>query len=182
MTELLGHDTSNVVGEPCYQVLCGTDVFGNRFCNPCCPVINMARIQAAIRRFEMHVSHVNRRPMCTEVAILSVGPWNLAGATIVHILRPVGRNSDSHNGTEPAGGRAPFRSSGDGDGDGADVLTSRERQLLALFAQGCGSRTIAERLDLSVLTVRNHGQNILRKLKVHNRVEAVALAQRARLI
>ncbi len=40
---LLGRKARSVLGKRCYQVICGTDVFGNRLCAANCPVLNMAR-------------------------------------------------------------------------------------------------------------------------------------------
>ena len=57
-------------------------------------------------------------------------------------------------------------------------LTPRERGIVALLADGYAALNIAARLDLSHATIRNHIQNILRKLGVHSQVEAVALALR----
>ena len=68
------------------------------------------------------------------------------------------------------------------DGAGAEhpesVLTPREREVLALIAQGCRDREIAQRLVLAEKTVKTHAQNILRKLEVHNRAAAVARVRR----
>ncbi|MDQ6613409.1 MAG: LuxR C-terminal-related transcriptional regulator [Actinomycetota bacterium] len=55
-------------------------------------------------------------------------------------------------------------------------LTTRELQVLELLADGTSGPAIAERLYLSGNTVRNHAQNILDKLGVHSRLEAVAVA------
>lgn len=57
-------------------------------------------------------------------------------------------------------------------------LSSRERQILDLVSNGFASINIAARLNLSQATVRNHIQNILRKLDVHGQVEAVAISLR----
>jgi len=57
-------------------------------------------------------------------------------------------------------------------------LTPRERAVLACLAEGTGQReAIAERLHLSVNTVRTHLQNIMAKLGVHSALEAVALCR-----
>lgn len=61
-------------------------------------------------------------------------------------------------------------------------LTSRERQVLALLADGETKEAIARRLVLSPNTVRNHIQNVLVKLGVHSRLEAVATATREGLL
>lgn len=64
---------------------------------------------------------------------------------------------------------------------GAD-LTPRERQILLLIGQGLTNVEIAHRLTVSVHTVRNHVQNILAKLGVHSKLEALAVAVREGLI
>ena len=57
-------------------------------------------------------------------------------------------------------------------------LTPRERAVLACLAEGAGHRdAVAERLDMSVNTVRTHLQNLMAKLGVHSAVEAVALTR-----
>jgi len=56
------------------------------------------------------------------------------------------------------------------------ALTPRERDVLALLAQGCDSKTIATRLGLSVYTARDHVQSVLEKLDAHSRIEAVVRA------
>jgi DNA-binding NarL/FixJ family response regulator len=60
-------------------------------------------------------------------------------------------------------------------------LTAREREVLALVAQGCDNAAIARRLFLSGKTVRNHVSACLAKLQVATRAEAVALARDAGL-
>jgi DNA-binding NarL/FixJ family response regulator len=57
-------------------------------------------------------------------------------------------------------------------------LTPREREVLALLADGLNAREIAARLFLSPKTVESHCENILRKLGVRTRAQAVALAFR----
>jgi DNA-binding NarL/FixJ family response regulator len=55
-------------------------------------------------------------------------------------------------------------------------LSERERQILRLLARGYSNRRIAESCYLSINTVRTHVQNVLIKLGVHSKLEAVALA------
>jgi DNA-binding NarL/FixJ family response regulator len=65
---------------------------------------------------------------------------------------------------------------------GPEVLTPREREVLTLVAEGLPNRTIAERLTLSLNTVRTHVQAVLTKLGAHSKLEAVAIARRRGLI
>ncbi len=55
-------------------------------------------------------------------------------------------------------------------------LTGREREILGLVAKGLQAKEIAQELDISVTTARNHVQNILRKLGLHSKLEVIAQA------
>jgi DNA-binding NarL/FixJ family response regulator len=57
-----------------------------------------------------------------------------------------------------------------------DVLTEREREVVALAAQGLTNDQIAEQLYLSPLTVKTHANRAMMKLDVHDRAQLVALA------
>lgn len=63
-----------------------------------------------------------------------------------------------------------------------ESLSERERRILKLFADGNNSATIARKLSISPQTLRNHLHHINRKLRTHNRLEAVTHAQRRGLI
>ena len=61
-------------------------------------------------------------------------------------------------------------------------LTEREMEVLKLLVEGMSNPEIADRLVISRSTARAHVSNILAKLQVSNRSEAVALALRKRLV
>ena len=61
-------------------------------------------------------------------------------------------------------------------------LTDRELQVLKLVAQGMSNREVAEELFISENTVKNHVRNILEKLQLHSRMEAVVYAVREKLL
>lgn len=66
-------------------------------------------------------------------------------------------------------------------GLGSD-LTSREREILVMLADGVSTQAIAKALVISPHTVRNHTQSILVKLQAHSKLEAVATAVREGII
>ncbi len=64
----------------------------------------------------------------------------------------------------------------------APKLTEREIEVLQLVARGMNNRDIAKELFISENTVKNHIRNILEKLQIHSRMEAVMIAVRENLI
>ena len=67
------------------------------------------------------------------------------------------------------------------DGGGADglrSLTPREREILQTLAAGASTSQVAEAFGISPLTVQSHVKNILAKLGVHSKVDAVRIAWR----
>ena len=69
----------------------------------------------------------------------------------------------------PTAERAPWR-----------VLTRRQRDVLALIAEGKANKLIADALNMSESTVKAHVKQIIRRLNVANRTQAALLATRAR--
>ncbi|MGN6089104.1 MAG: response regulator transcription factor, partial [Actinomycetales bacterium] len=64
----------------------------------------------------------------------------------------------------------------------APRLTDRELEVLKLVARGLNNRDIARELFISENTVKNHVRNILEKLQLHSRMEAVVYAVREKLL
>jgi PAS domain S-box-containing protein len=63
-----------------------------------------------------------------------------------------------------------------------ETLSAQELRILTLFSKGRNSAAIARNLKISPQTLRNHLHHINRKLRTHNRLEAVTHAQRRGLI
>jgi DNA-binding NarL/FixJ family response regulator len=59
-------------------------------------------------------------------------------------------------------------------------LSARERQVLALMAEGLSNAEIAERLAISEKTVRNHSSHLFDKLGVWTRAQAIVFARERR--
>ena len=65
-----------------------------------------------------------------------------------------------------------------GGADGLRSLTPREREILQTLAAGASTAEVAEAFGISPLTVQSHVKNILAKLGVHSKVDAVRIAWR----
>jgi len=112
------------------------------------------------------------------------------GATplVIHLFREISpRPAVASNGTAPTNGNghgsASHAASTNGaaeaqtsGAEGNGPLTPRELEVLRLLAGGANTRVAAEQLRVSPATIRNHVQNLLGKLGVHSRLQAVAYA------
>jgi len=65
---------------------------------------------------------------------------------------------------------------------GSIKLTARELEIINLIAEGLSNKEISQRLFIETQTVKNHIHNILDKLQLHNRLEAVQYARERNLL
>ncbi len=106
------------------------------------------------------LKNINADDLLSKLRGLSQGDAALSSAQTRRILSEFARTD-------------PTQSSSQAE---ANPLTARELEVLALIASGVSNREIGERLHISRHTVKNHVHNIIDKLGVRNRHEAVKLA------
>jgi PAS domain S-box-containing protein len=177
---ILGYPPREVLGRLCCEIFVGRDVAGNRLCYQGCHVMTLVRRGETVQHFDMATRTRTGKPVWLNVSIVAVPAGRPELATTVHLFRDV---TVAHE--IAALVRERLAESGppaaDGNGVSAD-LTRRELEILRLLAGGANTRVMADRLHVSSATVRNHVQNIFAKLGVHSRLEAVAYANRHRLL
>jgi DNA-binding NarL/FixJ family response regulator len=133
---------------------------------PGLPVVAMsgdddpAHVTAAVRAGAVSwvPKQVSVRELATVVVGVTRGEASLPPVVLLQVLRRL--TADHHDGAALA------------------RLTMRERQILEHTAHGLSRREIADRLHVSVNTVRTHSQHMLSKLGVHTTLEAVTLVLR----
>jgi DNA-binding CsgD family transcriptional regulator len=181
---ILGYTAEDVVGTSCAGALQGCDVYGNRYCSESCPVTQMAIRNETVRHFDLRFRTKDRRTVPVDVSILNLSVRPPDHFLLVHILKPSDRPEvPARPADEPEAPPRPalsvVRESPDAR---ARKLTSREVEVIGMLAAGHTTPEIASRLHISTLTARNHIQNILEKLEVHSKAEAVAFAFQKRLL
>ena len=188
--KLLGRPTSQVLGRRCYDVLGGKDVFGNRFCHENCSVLSMSRKGESVQGFEIVLGGSPKPEQSINVTILKMPGSRPELFTLVHLLQPVDRGARLTRALERLGaqrlgaagarpdGWEPVAAPGPVSLPKAPPLTDREKEILRWVAAGLQNKEIAHKLGISLATVRNHIHNILEKLDVHSKLEAVSLAFR----
>jgi PAS domain S-box-containing protein len=179
---LFGFTEEEIVGASCPSALSGCDAFGNRYCSEHCPVTEMAARSETIRHFGLRLRAKDGRMIPMDVSILHLSVHPPDHFVLAHILKP----SEPPMHTTEAPREAPprpmlvaVRESPDAR---ARKLTAREVEVLGMLAAGRSTPEIGGRLHISNLTARNHIQNILEKLEVHSKAEAVAFAFQHRIV
>lgn len=181
---LLGYSADEVLGLLCAQVLCGTDVYGNRYCSEGCAVTQMAIRGETVRHFDLRLRAKERNTVTVDMSILNLALRPPDHFLLVHIMHPSEKAESSERPAQepdspPRSPLAIVRESSDAR---ARKLTAREVEVIGMLSAGHTTPEIASRLHISTLTARNHIQNILSKLEVHSKAELVAFAFQKRLL
>jgi len=185
--DLLGYPAAQVLGKSCHEIFHGMDVFGNRFCNPRCALTCMVERHETVRHFELDVRAESGETIPASFSIVVLPGPRPQQYTMIHFLESVDREREAgalirRILTEQHAPPMSRPAAVDVLPAPSPTLTSRELQVLQLLADGTSTRNIADSLFISHATTRNHIQNILRKLEVHSKLEAVSLALRTHLL
>jgi PAS domain S-box-containing protein len=185
---ILGFGSDDVAGRLCYQILHGYDEGRHLICRAKCQLAKLALQSKPVPNYDIRVKTREGESRWLDMSVFTYRMDATNGKkVIVHLFhdldhkevdeRVLSHLADMVNRYQnvPRQNRADRESPPEG-------LTPRERELLSLLAKGHGTRDIAERLSISMNTVRNHIQNILQKFQVHTRLEAVAFAIKHNLI
>jgi PAS domain S-box-containing protein len=183
--EMLGRPARAVLGKKCYDVMAGRDIHGNVYCYRSCPVAHQAREMPKdpVHHFELTVDGVHGERRTVDVSLFAIPSFHPALSTVVHVLREARRAPSALERSLAAEARVrePLWPMETGSGQSID-LTTREKEILRSLAEGLSAAAIGKKLFIAPVTVRNHIQNILRKLDVHSKLAAVVFAYQHDLI
>ena len=174
--KIVGYTSREALGRPCCELFVGRDDSGNRLCYKGCHVMTLVKMGDPVQNFDMQTRTKSGRLVWLNVSIIVI-PNGSGGPLTVHLFRDVTATKELLNVvSERFAAPPPPPAPGNSD------LTRREIEILKLVASGESTRAVADRLHVSPATVRNHVQNILGKLGVHSRLQAVAYATTHRLL
>jgi DNA-binding CsgD family transcriptional regulator/PAS domain-containing protein len=181
-TTLLGWRSEEALGRSCHQLLSGDDPFGNRYCGPSCPIVAATIAGAEPAPFFMDVMSSDGSRVKVRVRTAALPNAGPSFKALVHLLdrgdegRIDATLADLRAWTE--GEEPSVRLQVVEPVEPSDPFTQREREILVALSNGYSALNLSARLAVSHATVRNHIQNILRRLEVHSQVEAVSVAFR----
>lgn len=186
---IMGYAVEEVMGRPCYEVVGGVDGGNFRFCRRNCPVmVNALRGRPTVN-YDVSTHTKSGEQMWVNITILVPDGAGRRNAHVVHLFRDVTERrrleraarrvvADLRDVLEE---RSPAQRTPTLDVP-APCLTQRESQVLKLLACGVTTRKIASTLGVSPITARNHITNLLTKLGVENRLQAVVYASQNHLL
>jgi PAS domain S-box-containing protein len=189
--EILQYSAEEAIGRSCYEILGGRDEHGNTLCQRYCLVAIGIKRGDVVPNMDVKV-----RTKTGEVRWLNVTTFaypvkdDATGRVIVHLYRDATKRKNHQHfvkqvlsaseqllqDEEPQSIPSIHKEPQEGR------LTAREWQVLKQLAHGLDTNGIANTLTISQSTVGNHVQNILVKLGVHSRLEAIAYAYQNGLI
>lgn len=185
---LFGVGNARVIGLDFATVFQPRDIFGNPLGYDYSLIFQMLEGGQPLKNFECQLRKACGEYQRAQVSVIVVlGPCP-ERYELAHILWPCDRrrqadeviarllNSAEHPEVSAIGAKLRHAS------DGKSTLTGRQQEILRLVAGGKCSCEVAEQLNISPETVRNHMRNILSRLGVHSRAQAVSVAYQQRLI
>ena len=147
----------------------------------------LAEPEGYVRTFADHGEQMGT--LLRQVAARGIAPEYVA--RLLTAIASPGRASPEQaspagSANEPVTDHAPHTSTSDRESalmpSGAEALTAREVEVLRLLVDGASNQRIADKLTVSVGTVKAHISHILGKIGAHNRTEAVARARKLGLL
>lgn len=191
--KILKYSESEVLSHDCFHVISGKSSSNKDFCHRNCQIHKSVLKGAPPENFDLLTRTRNGEPLWLNVTILS--PFDSSEPYIAHIVRDVTREKNASLALERfLGDLAPSNLlTGEGSNDksagqnppasrypapekSSVALSVRETEVLTLLAEGLSTKGLAQKLNISHFTARNHIQNILVKLGLHSKAQAVSYA------
>ena len=176
---LFGHDASSAVGKECGALLRGRLDARTPVCCQSCDVLECVRAGRDVSNFDMEISTRAGRRMWVNVSLLLTTDDHTERRLIIHMMRDIRRRKKAEQLTSEMFRLA--RSLVNNSEQYSELppivpLTVKEIKILRLLAAGTATKEIAEELQISMSTLRNHISHINQKLHTRNRTEAVMKA------
>ena len=189
---ILKYAEADVLNQGCYQVISGRISPDKALCGHNCKIHAAVLKGAPQKNFDLLTQTNNGEKLWLNVSIFSSS--NGDEPFVAHIIHDITHkkkremaldqflaNLENHDSVSEGGPDekpmarhfAGARSQSDRP---SSTLSGREIEVLTLLAEGLSTKSLAQKLNISHFTARNHIQNILVKLELHSKAQAVSYA------
>lgn len=183
--DLFGYSEDEVLGKNCSGTLHGIGALGTQVCHEHCAELESTLKPSAMPNFDLNVTTKGGENKWVNISTIPYLNRRTQQTLVVHMARDITAQKKreeifgkmvalAHEVTnleDMTNGAAPV-----------SPLSSHELEILRMFAAGNNAPRIAKALGISPQTLRNHLHHINKKLRTHNRLEAVTHALQRRLI
>jgi PAS domain S-box-containing protein len=188
---ILKFSESEVLRQECFRIVEGKAAPEKAHCSPNCAIHNNAMSGACQNNFDLLTRAKDGEPVWLNISFIASPNSN--DHFLAHILRDITRekkaefalnqfladlssqslirkeNGKTNSKDMPIGRNSPLDKP-------PTALSDREIEVLTLLAEGLPTKSLAQKLNISHFTARNHIQNILVKLELHSKAQAVSYA------
>jgi len=191
--KILGYPETEVLSHECFKVISGRVFPDKALCNQNCRIHSSVLKGIPQKNFDMLTQTQDGEPLWLNITTLS--PSEAAEPFLAHIVRDVTREKKAELALEqflaqwgiyglafkenpaekPVAKHATVARYTSADRP-LVALSGREIEVLTLLAEGLSTKSLAQKLNISHFTARNHIQNILVKLDLHSKAQAVSYA------
>jgi PAS domain S-box-containing protein len=181
---ILKFSEPEVLSQKCFRIMAGKASPGKIHCSTNCAIHGGMLAGECQKNFDLLTRAKDGEPIWLNISFISSPNPN--PPFLAHILRDVTREKNTEQALDQfladLSARSIRKESDKRIAKNASfsrpcaILSEREIEVLTLLAEGLATKALAQRLDISHFTARNHIQNILVKLDLHSKAQAVSYA------
>ena len=191
--KILGYPETDVLNRECYRVISGKARPDKTLCSQNCKIHSSVLKGVPQKNFDMLALGNEGNSLWLNVSTLS--PLDGEAPFLAHIIRDITQEKtkglaleqfladlNAHDliPSEDSGEKQALKKAAANQFQSSDkpaaTLSERETEVLTLLAEGLPTKSLAQKLNISHFTARNHIQNILVKLGLHSKAQAVSYA------
>ncbi len=183
--ELFGYSEENALGKTCAELLHGVGVLGTQVCLDRSAELKCTFKAKPMPNFDLNVTTSGGDHKWVNISTVTYLNRRTQKSLVVHMARDITAQKKREEVLRKMMTISREVCSLEESADGAAPVTplsSQELEVVRMFAAGSDAPYIAKTLGISPQTLRNHLHHINKKLRTHNRLEAVTHALRRRLI
>lgn len=183
--ELFGYSEEEARGKTCSEVLHGVGALGTQVCDDRCVELRCTLKPKTMPNFDLNVTTREGERKWVNISTISYLNRRTQKTLIIHLTRDISEHKKREEAFRKMIAVSHEIASLESSMNGAapvTALSSQELEILRMFASGNDAPRIAKALGISPQTLRNHLHHINKKLRTHNRLEAVTHALQRRLI